>query len=112
MSQFFKQNQVRAVIGCLGLYLYFYAIKLMPLADAKVILSCRPIFVIFVAHLFLGEPCGIFPVVASLIAIAGVAIISRPPILTGLSHFDSDTLVNKLLFYFKFLKNQCNIGSN
>ena len=84
---------VRAVIGCLGLYLYFYAIKLIPLADAKVILSCRPVFVIFVARIFLGEPCGIFPVFISMLAILGVGVISRPPILTGQGSFDGDTLV-------------------
>ncbi|ODN00873.1 Solute carrier family 35 member G1 [Orchesella cincta] len=84
---------VRAVIGCLGLYLYFYAIKLMPLADAKIIGSCRPVFVTFVAYLWLGEPCGIFPVVASMVAVIGMGVLSKPPILTGQSHFDYDTLM-------------------
>ncbi|CAL8125749.1 unnamed protein product [Orchesella dallaii] len=87
---------VRAVIGCLGLYLYFYAIKLMPLADAKIIGSCKTVFVAIVAHLLLSEKCGIFPVVASLVAVIGVGVISKPPILTGQSHFDSDTLMGTI----------------
>lgn len=85
---------MRAVIGCLGLYMFFFAVHLIPLADAKVIMSCRPVFVIFVAHIFLGEPCGAFPVFVALLSMLGCAIIARPPIITGDDSFDTDALVN------------------
>jgi len=75
------------------LFLFYYAVKLIPLADVKAIMSCRTVFVIFVAHMFLGEPCGIFPVFVAMLSVIGVGIISRPPMLTGAESFDTDKLV-------------------
>jgi uncharacterized membrane protein len=85
--------QGRAFVGCIAVIAHFYAIQYMTVADAMVIGSCSPVFVTFVAHLFLGEKCGIFPVVAGLLTIVGVAVIARPPMLTGEEEFDTDTLV-------------------
>ncbi|ODN00887.1 Solute carrier family 35 member G1 [Orchesella cincta] len=84
---------VRGVLGATALILLFYAIQTLTLADALVISSCRPVFVTFVAHVFLGEPCGVFPVFAALLTVVGVGVIARPPILTGDDSFDTETLM-------------------
>lgn len=92
---------MRGVLGGTALILLFYSIQNLSLADALVISSCRPVFVTFVAHVFLGEPCGVFPVFAALLTIMGVGVIARPPILTGEDSFDTETLV---IFHFIFYK--------
>lgn len=85
---------VRGVLGGSALILLFYSIKSLSLADALVISSCRPVFVTFMAHVFLGEPCGIFPVFAATLTILGVGVIARPPILTGAEAVDTETMVS------------------
>ena len=71
----------------------FTSIQKLSLADALSINSCRPVFVTFVAHLALGEPCGIFPVFAAIVSILGVGVIARPPLITGEESFNKETLV-------------------
>ncbi len=87
--------QVRAIVGFIASFLNFYALQLIPLADTRVIGSAKPVFVIFAARIFLGEPIGIFPVCAAMMTAAGVGIIARPPILTGEEKFEMDALVKK-----------------
>lgn len=86
-------KQVRGTLGGTALILLFYSIQNLSLADALVISSCRPVFVTVVAHVFLGEPCGIFPAFAALLSVVGVGFITRPPVLTGDDHFNEDTVV-------------------
>jgi len=63
------------------------------MADSMVISFSTPVFVTLVAHLFLGEKCGILPVVSGVVVLLGVGVITRPPLLTGNEAFDSDNLV-------------------
>ncbi|CAL8125747.1 unnamed protein product [Orchesella dallaii] len=84
---------VRGVLGSSALILLFYSIQTLSLADALVISSCRPVFVTFIAYLWLGESCGIFPVFAALLTVVGVGVIARPPMLTGEDNFDTETLM-------------------
>jgi drug/metabolite transporter (DMT)-like permease len=72
---------------------HFYAFQYLPVGDAIVISSCSPVFVTLIAHLFLGEKCGFFPVIAAILTMVGVGVISRPTLLTGALEYDSETLV-------------------
>lgn len=46
------------------------------------------------AKLFLNEKCGLITILASLLTLIGVVAITRPPLLTGASGFDNETLVS------------------
>lgn len=86
----------------------------MSLGDSLTIASSTPILVAVFARIFLGEKCGVVTVIASIFTIIGVVGetnienctyeflsdllsiyvgVSRPPLLTGASSFDSDTLI-------------------
>ncbi|KAL3227942.1 hypothetical protein MRX96_003879 [Rhipicephalus microplus] len=55
---------LRGLLGATSLFLRFYAIHYMPIADASVIIFSVPVFVSALAKLFLKEPCGFFHVAA------------------------------------------------
>lgn len=54
----------------------------------------QPIFVALLAKIFLNEKCGLITVIASLFTLVGVVAITRPPLITGASGFDHQTLVS------------------
>ena len=56
--------------------------------------SSTPVLVTVLAHFFLKERCGVIPVIVAIITFFGVAVITRPPFLTGAESFDSETLVS------------------
>lgn len=74
---------LRSFVGTTGLMLSFYAFRLMPLADASVIVFSVPVFVAIFARLFLKEPCGLWNIVCVLLTLIGVVLITRPPLLFG-----------------------------
>ena len=95
--------------------LQFYSLQYLQVADSMVITSSTSVFVTLLAHCFIGEKCAIVPIITALLTMAGVVVISRPPMLTGKEKFDTDILVrtsinaNKtsvlinclILFYFQ-----------
>ena len=96
LNVFWLNAQLRSVFTCNALLLNFYALKYMAIGDALVILSSTPAFAYFFGFLFLGEPVGIVPIVMSLVTLSGVVFIIRPPMLTGGSAMDENTLVGSL----------------
>ncbi|CAN7986286.1 unnamed protein product [Ixodes hexagonus] len=72
---------LRGLFGATSLFLRFYAIHYMPIADASVIIFSVPVFVSALAKLFLKEPCGLFHVAAVLVTLVGLALITKPPLL-------------------------------
>lgn len=80
-------------MGCTSTILQIYAVDRLNLADASVIVFSSPVFVTLFAHCFLGEKAGMSAVLIAVLTFAGVVVISRPPILTGQSHMDEETLV-------------------
>lgn len=89
--------QLRAFLGVCALTLFFYAMKFMDVADALLIDSTSPIFVHIFAYGFLQEKCAISQVFATVLAIAGIGFVARPPLLTGDTQYNADVLVR---FYF------------
>ncbi|KAF0311912.1 Solute carrier family 35 member G1 [Amphibalanus amphitrite] len=74
---------VRSVLGTAGLVLKFYAMRLMPLADASVIVLSVPVFVAVFARLWLKEPFTWVNALTIAGTLAGIVLIVRPPFLFG-----------------------------
>ena len=74
---------VRSVLGTAGLVLKFYAMRLMPLADASVIVLSVPVFVAVFARVCLKEPFTWVNVLTIAGTLAGIVLIVRPPFLFG-----------------------------
>ncbi len=74
----------RALVGISGMFCGFYAVTHLPLADAIAISFTRPLFVIVLAVLFLGEVVGWRRWAATAVGFVGVLIIVRP----GTTAFD------------------------
>ncbi|XP_037555243.1 solute carrier family 35 member G1 [Dermacentor silvarum] len=74
---------LRGLLGATSLFLRFYAIHHMPIADASVIIFSVPVFVSALARIFLKEPCGLFHLVAVLVTLVGLALITKLPLLFG-----------------------------
>ena len=74
---------LRSVLGTAGLVTKFYAMRLMPLADASVIVLSVPVFVAVFARVFLKEPFGWVNVVTIVGTVSGIVLIVRPPLLFG-----------------------------
>lgn len=73
---------LRAAVGLSAMYCFFFAISRLHLANAVLFNYSQPLFIPFIAWLWLGErpPARIFPAVA--IGFVGVALILKPD--TGL----------------------------
>ncbi len=82
----------RSLFGLLGVFLYFFAIDRLPLADAVVLNQMNPFFVLLLAAFFLKEKIRKLQFSAILLALMGVVFIVKPqfnltvvPALVGLS---------------------------
>lgn len=80
---------LRGLLGATSLFLRFYAIHYMPIADASVIIFSVPVFVSALAKVFLKEPCGLFHVAAVVVTLVGLGLITKPPVLfSGSADFE------------------------
>lgn len=69
---------LRAVFGVIALFLYFYAIAHLPLADAVLLNYTSPLFITFFAYLLLGEQLNRSRKLAIVIGLIGVCCIFHP----------------------------------
>lgn len=69
---------LRAAFGCAAMYCFFYSIAHLPLAEAMLLTYSTPLFVPFIAWLWIAEkpPLVAFP--ASLLGLLGLALIVKP----------------------------------
>ena len=74
----FGMHFVRGVIGTLGNICFFWTLTHMLLADAMALQFSRPLFMIPLALLFLGEIAGWQRTLATLLGFAGIALYARP----------------------------------
>ncbi len=79
----------RGLIGVTALATFIYAISFMPLADVTAMSFAKPLFVILLALLFLGEKIKWRRCVATLIGFLGILIMIRP----GHEGFDPRVLI-------------------
>ena len=74
---------LRGISGTTALTLMIYALKHMPLADARVIFYTSPVFTAILGRIFLKESVSKFDVLAMILSIGGVILIGRPTFLFG-----------------------------
>ncbi len=86
----------RALVGVAGVFCGFYAVTHMPLADATAISFTKPLFMIVLAVVFLGEQVRWRRWTATAIGFTGVLIIMRP----GTESFQPAALVALLGSFF------------
>ena len=74
----FSRHLVRSLSGLGSMYLFFYTLGRLPLAEAVLLSYTSPLFIPLVARIWIGEP--VPPVVrwAVLIGFAGAVLILRP----------------------------------
>ena len=84
-----RQQVTRALAGLAAMYCFFYAIAHLPLAEAMLLNYSSPLFIPFIARLWLGEPIphGIGWAIG--IGFVGICLILRP----GLGFFSGAALV-------------------
>ncbi|SCY40500.1 DMT family transporter [Alkaliphilus peptidifermentans] len=110
----------RSFLGLMGVFLYFFAIDRLPLADAVVLNQTNPFFVMLLASIFLGERIKKVQILLFILALTGVGFIVKPqfdyrvvPALAGLSsalfaasaytiirHLRTTDHPNVIVFYF------------
>jgi len=61
--------------------------------DARTIVASSVITIQFFGWMCLGESCGFVPFIVAIIALLGIGVMTRPPLLTGAESFDQDSLV-------------------
>ncbi len=73
-----KQQVTRAVAGLVAMYCFFYAVGHLPLAEAMLLNYSSPLFIPFIAWLWIGEP--IPPRIGWVIGIGflGITLILKP----------------------------------
>ena len=69
---------VRSLFGLAAMYCFFYALGVLPLADAVLLNFTAPLFIPFVAMLWLGERAGVRIWAAIVIGFSGVLFILKP----------------------------------
>jgi len=69
---------VRSLFGLAAMYCFFYALSILPLADAVLLNFTAPLFIPFVAILWLGEGVGGRLWAAIVIGFSGVLLILKP----------------------------------
>lgn len=74
---------LRGVFGFFAGVLYYFAYRLIPLADATTIVFSAPVFVFVFACFLLKEECGLFQVLILMMTLIGVAFVSRPSFIFG-----------------------------
>lgn len=76
-------------------YTLILSFKYISVADTRTIMAASVISVYFAGWMFLGEKCGLIPIFVAVLALCGIGIMTRPPLLTGAEAFDENTLVSE-----------------
>lgn len=69
---------LRGIIGTLGNVTFFWTLTHLLLADAMTLQFSRPLFMLPLAVMFLGERVGLPRVIVTLVGFAGIALYARP----------------------------------
>lgn len=80
---------IRSFLGATALYLNLIAYRLLPLAEAAIIMSTLPAVVSIMAKLVLKEPCGVTQTIAVIFTITGVLLSIRLPEMIYSKNFKS-----------------------
>ncbi|KAG0358215.1 hypothetical protein BGZ54_010530, partial [Gamsiella multidivaricata] len=80
----------RGLAGSFGLGFYFYALSVMPLADATVIFYLAPMFTAILGRIALKEPFGPLDALALTVSMVGVVLVAKPSVLFPLPEHDGE----------------------
>jgi len=69
---------IRGLILATNTAMFYYAVSLIPLADAYVLAFTGPIFVALLAFLFLGERLSVLATIGVVLGFTGVVVATRP----------------------------------
>jgi len=88
----------RCAAAMSGLLTWIYALSHLPLATATTLSFTRPLFVVLLARLALGERIGLHKGLAVLLGFAGVLVMLRPGAAMGAPLAEGAALLSSLLF--------------
>jgi len=74
---------LRGIVGFVALSCFYYAVTVLPLADATVIHYMNPVFTALMAALFLGEMLKRSSVLALVFGVGGLVLVAQPQVLFG-----------------------------
>ena len=74
---------LQAVTANILVLCYYEATMRLPLGDAGAIMFSSPVFTMIMSVFMLRERCGLYRLLVSLVLIAGVIVVSRPPAIFG-----------------------------
>ena len=84
----------RGVVGAVALMAVYYAITVLPLAEATIIQYLHPMFVAVLALLFLGERFNLGVVACVVLSFAGLILVAEPAWLSALFSSQAQTAVS------------------
>ncbi|KAG0308318.1 hypothetical protein BGZ99_001174, partial [Dissophora globulifera] len=73
----------RGLAGSCGLGCFFFALSVMPLADATVVFFLGPVFTAILGRIVLKEPFGPLDALASTMSLVGVVLVAKPTAIFG-----------------------------
>ena len=74
---------LQAVTANILVFCYYEAMLRLPLGDAGAIMFSSPVFTMLMSVFILRERFGVYRLLVSIILVAGVIIVSRPPAIFG-----------------------------
>ena len=74
---------LRGLVGSLGFVCFYSAMAVLPLGDGLALLSLSPVFTVFLAAAFLGEPVRSLHLASAGLSVLGTTLIARPTFLFG-----------------------------
>ncbi|ODM95118.1 Solute carrier family 35 member G1 [Orchesella cincta] len=89
----------RAMTSVAITYGLIASFKYISVADTRTILAASVITVNFFGWICLGEKCGVVPILVAVMALCGIGVMTRPPMLTGAESFDNETLIGVSLAF-------------
>lgn len=74
---------LQGMLGSNSMMFVFFGLSYLDIGDSIVIGTSAPVFVSVIAWIILKEPLGVVPTMTTIVSVLGVAIICKPPVLTG-----------------------------
>ncbi len=77
-TQRLRGHMLRAGFGIASMYAFFYAIAHLPLAEAMLLTYSMPLWIPFIAWIWLKERPALVVIPAAILGLIGIALITRP----------------------------------
>jgi drug/metabolite transporter (DMT)-like permease len=74
---------MRSFIGFGGIAFSFLAVELIPMGDATVLIMLSPLITSILSYFILAEPWRLPELIATIVSLAGVVMVAKPPAIFG-----------------------------